>query len=117
MTGVPDEEKVINKKPDNLFSGVSVENLIKAERLPAGEWTRGMVIGKKDDGTCGLIGDTGFDETNVWAVVMENKKLDAEGFVQVYFSGEFNKVALIVSNSFDIGKLVIPARKLSIILE
>ena len=68
MTGVPDEEKVINKKPDNLFSGVSVENLIKAERLPAGEWTRGMVIGKKDDGTCGLIGDTGFDETNICCI-------------------------------------------------
>lgn len=117
MADIPDNEKVIDKKPDNLFSGVSVENLIKAERLPAGDWARGMIIGKKDDGTCGLIGDTGFDETNVWAVVMEDKKLDAEGFVQVYFSGEFNRDALIVSNSFDIKKLVIPARKLSIIIE
>ena len=86
--GIPKEELTIDKKPDRLLKGTTVPNLVKTEKLAAGTWKRGMVIGKKSDGTFGVIGDTGFDETNIHAIVLETKILAADGLIQFYFSGE-----------------------------
>jgi hypothetical protein len=102
-------------KPDELFNGLQGVVVAGEVELPAGEWKRGMLLGKVN-GAYNLLGVTDYPAASVDCILADEITLAETGKAVAYFSGEFNSEKLIVDPSIAVSDVVDHARKLQIFI-
>jgi len=102
-------------KPDELFNGLQGVVVTGEIELPAGDWKRGMILGKVN-GAYNLLGRTNFPVTSVDCILADDLILEDTGKAVAYLSGEFNSEKLIVDSSIVVSDVIDHARKLQIFI-
>lgn len=102
--------------PDNLIISIHNEPETGPIKLPAGEYKRGMVIGK-DGSNYGVMGTETFTADKIDCVLTQDITSTGEITTSGYLTGKFRKSALIAADGFDMDTIVDPARKIGIFVE
>lgn len=85
--------------PDNLIAGNDVKIITGAGTIVSGSGLlkRGTVLGIDNTGKLGVLGNSGL---TAYGILCDDVDATAEVVAEVYLTGQFNKNALIVKESY-----------------